>query len=292
MSADDVEQRLAEAGMLPELRAALIGMARQDLDAVPSGSFYGRPIEVLGNRLNGPPKRVQRFAATWAVLYGALRRLDHLQDGDPDDQPVSPTASLGSRYNEVFGYYVLDTTLLETLDEEILPQRLQQLRRLWLDCILRAASGQQRDLEAVAGQVPPSAALDLYQSVAQAKAGALFRLGFGGMATLFSDDPTAIEVISFAGEVYGTLLQFSDDVRDSEQQTLSGTTLPQAYHAARGTAGGVLPGHDVGMFWRHVYHAYMAQLERALDTVVPELRDGILAIFQDTFDHQVRRETR
>ena len=86
----------------------------------------------------------RRSAAPASMLmYHAASRLDHIQDSDPESDPVfAPEVPSAIRYNLVFGYYILATSLLDQLSaNSFAPCRLLRLRALWTEQMLRMASG-------------------------------------------------------------------------------------------------------------------------------------------------------
>jgi hypothetical protein len=286
MIAEYSVHRLNTIAMLPETRAILLRLIAEDEEMAPQSTQGMVLIKELYRLLSGGEERaIQPFAAAWAILYAALRRLDHLQDGDPPDSPLPPAPSPGAHYNLLFGYYLVGTALLDDLDTKTIPaSRLLRLRRLWTDCLLVAASGQQRDLQRDNLQEQGLEALDDYQQIVQAKAGALFALAFGGTAILAMDDEATIAALATAGQVYGTLLQYSDDLWDAAVQTDPVATLPEAYRVACMSSGIHLPQHEVTAYWEHIYTVYMQQVDRLLAGLSSEVQTSIRRLFATTFE--------
>jgi hypothetical protein len=219
-------------------------------------------------------------------MYAVIVRLDHLQDGDPVDDPL-PANAPSVQYNLVFSYYVLATGLLDMLSPDQVPvHRILRLRQFWTDTMLRMASGQQRDLTACSNDGKESA-LDYYQQLAQAKTGATFALAFGGTAILLTDDPRIIDALTLIGEIYGTLLQYSDDLLDATAQPNPTLTLPEAMMMVRPAHASDLTGHTPTAFGVYLYHAYHGQVLQALMGLPANVQQGILDMFASTFASQL-----
>ncbi len=286
MLVNHVAQRLQRAAVFPEMDAALRLMSAQDEPAATEQPSRHTIIPVLYELLTGEQATaIQPFAMAWAVLFGATKRLDHLQDGDLPDHPLPTRSTPNAQYNLMFAYYVLAHALLDDLGAQGIPcDRILKLHHFWSDCVLRVASGQQRDLEGTGWTSERGlAALDQYQHIAHAKAGALFALAFGGAALLATDAPGTITIFTFVGELFGTLLQYKDDVLDAPSQPAAGLTLPHAYHVARTAQAAQLPHDTVAAYWHHVYQTYLSQVDQALAGLPPDIQQGILRLFATTF---------
>ncbi len=228
---DHVCTRIDQLPILPELRALLMHMVQHDDECSRRIILVrsSRPFRCcLAQAIDVTP-----FTAAWRLMYAAISRLDELQDNDPISDRAIVALDRGLQYNLILTYYALASSVLDDLDPQRIPyQRIHRLRRAWSDSMLRMAGGQQRDLLGVmhADTTP----LVAYQELAQAKTGATFALAFGGMAMLCSDDNDLIQRLTLVGEIYGTLLQYSDDLLDQHEpnQTL---TLPQALVQTYGT---------------------------------------------------------
>jgi hypothetical protein len=118
----------------------------------------------------------------------------------------------------------------------------------------------------------------------EAKAGAVYALGFGGAAALATDDQESIAALSLVGRAYGTLLQFSDDVLDAPAQEEQALTLPKVYATARKVSGLALPSHDVRRYWNNVYWSYFTQVQHALAVLPVGVQTAILQLFRSTFE--------
>ena len=287
--ADRIMQRLAALPVLPEARAALAWLVEHDWH----GEEFGQEregsqatLEAVYRALGGDPKDLEPFLLAWLTLRATLSRLDHLQDNEiTNPAPLSAVASIGEHYNLVFAYYVLATALLDGLDDTALPpRRLRELTRLWNDTMLWAASGQQRDLARIGPQDQVDAALEHFQEAIQAKAGAVYALAFGGTAVLATDDTQTIAALSLIGQIYGILLQFSDDFLDANAQTDPALTLAQVYTRVRTISGLALPPHQLQHYWDHIYSCYIEQVEQVLAILSPQVQAPVRALFRSTFD--------
>ncbi len=280
-----VDQRLRAVMVLPEFRAALTELAEQDEEAALIQPEVHSFLQTLYLRLGGTDARsVQPFVGAWVLLRATISRLDHVQDGDTDETQLQADSSVASLYNAALAYYVLSTALLDELETKSIPAaRLFRLRRLWADNLLCAASGQQRDLGyAKFGGVEHSG-LEHYQQAAEAKSGTVFALAVGGVAALASDDTLVIQACRCIGHVYGTLLQFSDDLLDASQQTRAVLTLPQIYTTTRGVDP-MASRQELSIFWRqYIYPAYLTQVEQALKELPHTARTDVLQLFAVTF---------
>ena len=282
-----VVNRLADARISASFQAQLLDLVKQD--DIASRQNWSFLIPAVAHALD-PQKEayVQPFAAVWGLLLAALRRLDHLQDGHADDAPSPTRASTSERYNLLLSYYLLATMVLDELDSDALPiGRLLRLRKLWADCLMRVASGQQVDLELGHRIAPLSADLDLYQFVVQAKTGAFFTLAFGGTATLLTDDQVTINVLSDVGTVFGMLVQYGDDLADAATQPNPTITLPRSYHAqlAQHPYANIHP--SINAFWRFVYADYFRHVEQALSVLPITVRSAIGHLFTSTFGERL-----
>ena len=267
MIADLVEQRLAAIDLAPPFREALVKViAGGDKDPY-VGILRRLPLDVF-HTLGGKDDRVVLpFAAAWATLHVVLLRLDHLQDDDPEHEPLPTTPHISASYNLILAAYVLANALLDDLDSHAIPfQRIQQLRCLWNDCLLVSASGQHQDLIYPGTTTSPDV-LDQYQQMAHAKSGALFALAFAGGAILATDDAAAIAACQYVGNIFGALLQLVDDLVDHRHHgTRSGFGLYQAFEVAAHQAASPCELDDVTVdaYFRHVYAVYLQQVDNVL----------------------------
>ncbi|GAC1553872.1 MAG: hypothetical protein NVS2B7_29830 [Herpetosiphon sp.] len=287
-----VLERLQTIEMLPEFRAALVSLAEYESAADDSigpnvCSFLLTLYQLLGGTNE---EHVLPFVEAWSMLRAMLSHLDHLQDGDIDAK-LSPTPShVPTQYNAAFAYYILATALLDDLDSQTIPvSRLLHLRRMWTDSLLCAASGQQRGL--IHSNTPNGerVTLEHYQQSAEAKSGSIFGLAFGGAATLATDDLRLVRASHAIGKVYGTLLQFADDLLDASIDATSALTLPHAYAMAR--EGAVVPSsQELYLFWRqYIYPTYLDQVKKTVDAIAPTARLDVLHLFTVTFEKQPNR---
>lgn len=285
-------RRLDESNILPELRQILAEYIAEDAPSAVHVQWGGAIAIIYKAVTDNDEQVIQPFVSAWSILAAFLERLDHLEDGDLDILSVateSPVKLMGIHYNRVIGYFFLATGILDRLDDQRIPaQRIHRLRRYWSDCLLRAVSGQQCDLESQLAvpdeyRLEGRAALEAYQRATQAKAGPIFALAFGGTAMLATDDDSIINALMIAGEAYGTLLQYGDDVSDVDSEGDSSLTLPKAYSAARGVQG--LPDtRELKSYWNVIYAAYIQQVEGVLAPVPLAVQQSVRAIFRQTFE--------
>ncbi len=268
MILNQVKRRLAALKLLPELHTQLIEVLSYYDHEPKSHALHRLPLEVYGALGGEDEQAILPFTIAWSLLDIAVLRLDHLQDGDHEDHPLPTHPNMGASYSLVLSLYVLADALLDDLDAQLTPpQRLLEIRRLWNDCILVAASGQQRDLLSSSELAKDLVQLDQYQELAHAKAGALFALAFGGAALLATEDRATISGCRFIGDVYGALLQLSDDLQDhANQEDYQGLTLHTAYADIQQNASA--PSNDgsgaVQQYWQYVNRAYRVQVEKVL----------------------------
>lgn len=281
---EHITKRLQSIELLPEAERVLQGMAAYDSQRA-AVSHWGRVIPAVQGLLGGAPDVIAPFAAAWTLMYAATIRLDHLQDGDPVDDPL-PVIDPGAQYNLVFSYYVLATGLLDLLSPDAIPaSRILRMRQLWTNSMLRMAGGQQRDLNVhTAGYV--EAPLDHYQEIAHAKTGAAYALAFGGTASLLSDDPELVETLIAVGELYGALIQYGDDLSDAETQGNATLTLPTALDRSHPAHWLKQSGHTPAAFGAYLYRYYTDQAALRLAGLPANLRKGILDLFAQTFELQ------
>src|SRR5215208_2392670 len=121
--------RLQDAALMPDIRDALRHMAVYDEDC---GTRWETTLSAIRQILGGAADVIAPFAAAWSLMYAASKRLDHLQDGDPVDDPLPTVDRLNAQYNLVFGYFVLAEGLLDLLPADRIPaHRISCVRRLW-----------------------------------------------------------------------------------------------------------------------------------------------------------------
>jgi geranylgeranyl pyrophosphate synthase len=251
-----IEAQLTRGGVLPELVTALRRIANADGQRQDRSARWGWLIPTLQHMLGDTDHLARPFAEAWYLLNAATGRLDDVQDGDPTEDPL-PFASPAVQYQLILSYYVLAQGLLDQLDATALPApRIAALRHLWSRMVLRAASGQFRDLLAGTSPSPTDPAAH-YQALAQAKSGAIFALAFGGTATLLSDDTALVQTFTLIGECFGTLLQFTDDTLDKDGQPNTTLTLPHVYATA---FEDLPPNRSFAHYATYIYQAYRAHL--------------------------------
>lgn len=276
-----VERRLQESNVLPELHQALMWQARQDAVRLATGRHWSWVIPSIQHLLGRPEADIVPFLAAWSVLHLATSRLDHLQDDDPVDEPSLPK---GAAYNLALSAYALATGLLDALPStSFAPHRLLRLHRLWSSHILSTAGGQQRDLMHL-GAGGEAASLMAYQEAAQAKSGAMFALAFGGTAALLDDNQEIIDRYSAIGELFGTLVQYWDDVLDIDLQPEGAATLPSALEAAAQAAQAGGSAQSAASFWRYLYEPYLSHLADLSAPLSEREQSGLRSLFAYAFE--------
>jgi geranylgeranyl pyrophosphate synthase len=211
-----LENKLNSVKLLPELRADLLAVLRQSEKSQQNRFLHRLPLAIFHALGGEDEQHVEPFVVAWACLHSVLLRLDHLQDNDPEVEPLPTSPNVAASYNLLFAAYVVASSALDELDESnIPPSRLLQLRRLWNESILTSASGQYYDLLYFDTFNDDRLMLDQYQQVAETKSGALFALAFAGIALVTIDDDTLITACRYIGNIYGTLLQLADDLMDN-----------------------------------------------------------------------------
>jgi hypothetical protein len=277
-----VEQQIAASRMVPECAQALRQIAYADSQWQERETRWGWLIPELQRILGDTAQVARPFAEAWYLLNAATVRLDHVQDGDPSADPL-PFDQPALQYQLLLSYYVLAQGVLDRLDTAMVPnERVTALRQLWSRMVLRAASGQLRDL--LAGtHAPPADPMTYYQELAQAKSGAIFALAFGGTATLLSDDPTVRESLTLFGESFGTLLQYNDDIADRASQPNTTLTLPLVYTTALGT---LPPTRSLAHYWTYVYQTYRAHLDALMCSLPVDYHAPLRAIIERVFQAQ------
>lgn len=279
---DHAFQRLRTLVVLPELQTMLEHMVGYDASRLGDNQQWAGIIPAIQHILGANSDTIAPFAEAWCAMYAASVRLDHLQDGDPHGDARFAALPPPIQYNLVFSYYTLATHALDDLSPARIPEhRIRRVRRMWSERLLRMASGQHRDLV-----IPSSSAADrplaVYEDLARCKTGAVFALAFGGVAALHTDDPQMIEALTLAGEIYGMLLQYSDDVIDAAEQANCTLTLPHALIQTRPDLAG--PADRVsGAFWEHLYQAYYRAAAQVLAGLPAHVQHGILTLFDTAF---------
>jgi len=283
-------QRLSQASVLPELRAALVHLVEHDWSRESSaaqehGTLYAALASIFGMLGGGEQKALEPFLIAWYTLRAAVLRLDHLQDADIDlTDDFKTDATHAQHYNHILASYVLATAMLDEIDNQLIASaRIHRLRRLWNDSLLEAASGQERDLTAQWSYSSPQEVLEFYEQAIRAKAGSIYRIGFGGVAVLATDNQPTIDALCRIGEVFGTLLQLNDDLLDAAVEDEPALSLSQAYRTACEASGLELPTHGVHAYARHVYRSYLEYVRRLVMTLPLATQHVVLSLFHQAF---------
>lgn len=266
-----IGERIDNRGMVADVASLLIAITTHDIQTVPRLSTLNI-IPPLATLFLDDPTPILPFAHAWLSMFGAIARLDDLQDGDPLVPPL-PAVHRDAQYTLLFGNYLAATSLLDMLDSTAIPvQRINRVRRFWSDMLLRMVSGQYADLTISVDQ-PTREQIRLYQQIAQAKTGATFTLAFGGTAMLCCDDPAIYEPLAVIGELYGTLLQYGDDLNDQAHDPRTRLTLPTVLPA-------IVDEPHTPAFW-HVYQQYCAAIDEQRALLPEPLRAGVQKLMGD-----------
>lgn len=273
-----IARRLAGLALHPETVAALQVVA-QDADDLLHHPPIAATFALLPPALGGSEELVAPFRAAWALMYAVIGRLDSLQDGDPL-RAIPEICSPAAQYNLVFAGYLLATSLLDELAALVPPARLIGLQRWWVDCMLRMADGQQRDLAGATGPASFEMLAD-YQQIAQAKTGATYALACGGLALLLSDDLALATALAQVGEIYGSLVQYADDLHDAAAQPNATLTLPTLLRHLPLTPSRS-PAQVEAAFWAYLFPYYQQAALTAL-AGYPTLHGPISELFARGF---------
>lgn len=278
---EQLQRRITDLQMHQDVASVLLQLAVRDTARLAQRSHIASVIPTIQHILGGDAVSIEPFYDAWLLMYAAIRRLDELQDDDVVDEPLPFANQRGAQYNFVFGVYLLAASLLDELVSLITPDRLLRLRRLWTDSMLQMAAGQQCDLIFPVTDISRMS-LDEYQQIAVAKTGATFALAFGGTATLLTDDMDLVETLAAVGEVYGTLLQYQDDILDEDEQHNTTITLPRVL--ARLPLSEQYSTNVSAAFWTHLYPLYQIAVSNALASCASDVRNGVLALFTHAFE--------
>lgn len=273
------KDRLVGLGLRPDFVAALSQLVAVDVSHLEQHPPVVAMFATLAAALQAPATILTPFRDAWTLMYATIGRLDSLQDGDPIATPPQVT-SIGAHYNLVFASYIQAVSLLDDLAEEVPAARLLRLQRWWNDCMLRMADGQQHDLESGA-EIRSFDSLAVYQQIAQAKTGTTYALAFGGLAMLLTDDDELLAGLTQVGEIYGTLVQYEDDLRDAVSQPNSALTLPELLHFLPLDTPHQ-PEQIAAAFWSYLYPIYRQAAIGALSRY-PSLHSQIAAMFAEVF---------
>lgn len=279
MSPAPVKVRLGCLSLRPEFADALTQFVAKDVGYLQQHPPVVATFATLAAVLQAPTSVLTPFRAAWTLMYATIGRLDSLQDGDPIAAPPQ-VASVGAHYNLVFASYILSTSLLDDLAEEVPAARLLRLQRWWNDCMLRMADGQQHDLESDA-EARSFASLAVYQQIAQAKTGATYALAFGGLAMLLTDDDEQVAALTQVGEIFGTLVQYADDLHDAVSQPNPALTLPELLRFLPLDAAHQ-PEQITAAFWAYLYPIYLQAALGAVDHY-PLFQSHITTMFAEVF---------
>ncbi|PDV96820.1 polyprenyl synthetase family protein [Candidatus Chloroploca asiatica] len=247
-------------------------------------------LETMAKMTSGfgaAPGSSDPFIQAWQWGYTATLLLDHLQDGDVITPQWVADQPLALQYHLAFSSYVLAQRQLAALDPAVIPlRRCQRIQVLWADLLFRCAAGQYRDLTTVAEEthgVLGEEPLAAYEQICAYKTGTLFALAFGGIAALATDAQPLIEAATNAGMVYGMLLQYYDDLTDTnaQEQQLTTLTLQRALRSMKIHAEE--REHLVAITWSLVHAQYL----RALHAILAPLPDEVQTVMHTMIEQTV-----
>lgn len=224
------------------------------------------------------------FIRSWQELYTLTLLLDHVQDGDELAPPWFAQQPQALQYHLIFSTYALAQDSVHGPYPHIPEHRVARLLRLWSRSVTHLAEGQYRDLTETAtdGIEGSQSLLDSYEAIIRLKTGALFALGFGGAAVLTTDDEDCINAALGAGEIFGMLLQYGDDLLDAEAQAHQRSTITLQRALQRSLPEGSEEG-TAQLTWAFVYVAYVRSLATILAPLPASVRDAIQLLVQETF---------
>lgn len=276
-----IRAHLATLPVAESLSQALIQMVERDVLRLSDVPHWSMTISRVGRALHVDPEAITCFEAAWGLLYITMRRLDHVQDNDSIDDDAFSQLSVPMRYHLMLCAYLLSASILEQLeDRPVGTERRRRLRHLWHESLFRAASGQHQDLALQTQTTQPT--MEQYQTLVHGKAGPLYRLAFGGLATLASDDQVIISVLTDVGELYGALVQYADDLVDAAVSSSQDSHLAAILVSERPDLG-LYGTIAASRFFEEIARAYQAHAAALLEHVEHALAQEILTFFEETF---------
>lgn len=101
------------------------------------------------------------------------------------------------------------------------------------------------------------------------------------------DDLLVIEALILVGKIYGTLVQYSDDLADAAQQPNATATLPHLLSHLPLSQG--IAELGPAAFWSYLYRQYRAAAAAALAPLSPPAQQSVLTLFTRLFEPQHSR---
>ena len=277
---DKFQHRIADLPLAEDMRQFLLQVVGLDYVALSKHRAITTITPLIQHGLMCTNDSIDVFFSSWLLMYASTRRLDHLQDNDPSDKLPLVVPTIGGQYNIVFGIYILAKSILDDI-ATVDASRVLRLHRLWNDCLIRMAVGQQQDLMfGDNNEKKPS--FEEYQNIVLNKAGAMFALIFGGIATLLVDDQDIVNALVVLGEIYGTIIQYSDDVFDASSQSTSIVTLPQVLRQLNMTS--ISADKAPSAFWSYLYPIYRDAANLALTNTPVHLQEAMRNLFAYVFE--------
>lgn len=273
-----IERRLAHLDLPESIIGMLTRVVVDDVARLQERIEVGSVISRMADLFDNHTRPYKPLHAAWLVMYAAIQRLDHLQDGDIEEMPLSFLPSIPARYNFALGCYVLASSLLDDLDGNFPAENVQRVRRLWHDMMLRMVAGQQLDLHS---QIASTDQLttDDYQAIVRAKTGATYMLAFTAPALLAGADDQTARAVAVVGEIYGMLLQFFDDIHDAAAQDAAA-----AFSNLLQSGFGVSPEQLPALLNEYLYPMYRTAAFQAIAHLPQIIQEGVRTLFADAFE--------
>jgi hypothetical protein len=225
---------------------------------------YQKYIDILNN--------------AWHMMYGMIIRLDDIQDNQPIYPPFPSGIDLSTQYNILFSQYLVAESILDDLIKNNLSvYRYIKIRRFWSDMMIRMSSGQYCDIRSKNQPILQDIAIN-YQKIAQSKTGATYSLAFGSIGLILFEDKKIYENLAVIGEIYGTLIQYGDDINDYESDTDKSVSFVD-----------VVKNSEINAIhmYNYIYSIYYKHVELNMINFPEELKNSIRSLFAKTFKIEV-----
>ncbi len=214
----------------------------------------------------------------WHMMYGMIIRLDDIQDNQPISTPFPSDVNLSTQYNILFSHYLIAESILDELIIYDMPiNRYIKIRRFWSDMMIRMSSGQYCDVCSKNHTIDKDIAIK-YQKIAQSKTGATYALAFGSTGLALFDDKSIYEGLVVIGEIYGTLIQYGDDINDYEVDMNKSTSFVDIVRESE---------IETLSMYNYVYSIYYDHVELNMKDFPEQIKIVIREIFKKTFNIKV-----
>lgn len=211
----------------------------------------------------------------WHMMYGMIIRLDDIQDNQPIAPPFPNDIDLSTQYNILFSQYLIAESILDDLISNNLSiYRYVKIRRLWSDMMIRMSSGQYCDICSKNQPIEQDIAIK-YQQIAQSKTGATYALAFGSIGIILFEDKSIYESLAVIGEIYGTLIQYGDDINDYESDMDKSVSFVDIVKKSESS-----PIH----MYKYIYSIYYEHVELNMINFPDQLKNSIKGLFVKTFN--------